>query len=113
LASRIAIFSCSRSRSISAAPSLAFSRSLSNSSPHRALILIVRDGAAHHGVERVRGTGVAHPKIAERDLIFVVVGAVPKRDERCWDGGRGGWHTGHSRRSSGWRYQSAQVESHK
>ena len=37
LASRSAIFSCNRSRSISAAPSLAFSRSLSSSSPARRL----------------------------------------------------------------------------
>src|SRR5262245_4337005 len=65
LASSTAIFSCSRSRSISAAPSLAFSRSLSSSSPVADFVARAASPAARNASRQPLSVAAVTPRLRE------------------------------------------------
>src|SRR6478609_4273561 len=64
-ASSRAIFSCNRSRSISAAPSLAFSRSLSSSSPLAGLLVSIASPAARNASRQLLSVAAVTPRLRE------------------------------------------------
>src|SRR6185437_10292082 len=65
LASSTAIFSCKRSRSISAAPSLAFSRSLSSSSPVADFVTRAASPAARNASRQPLSVAAVTPRLRE------------------------------------------------